>query len=203
MIVGRTRNDIDIKRATWCNQNMEIICHGSKDLVCVRVVVHVKYITVQMLMSIGKLQKKNDCAFVALVTIIKAKIVKGPRNVGLMGSTLVVIACCTILNERKTCRSMGNKGTTKPPEMLQEGAADGNLNITMTTCSDELSEDHSLQTVPAWAKANRKKIKINAILDDASNETFLNEDVAGALGIQEPYEKVKVHVQNEWLKMKS
>ena len=148
MILGRTRNNIDIRRATWCNQNMEIVCHGSKDLGCVWVVVQaklkfgdVKYIAVQMLMSVGELQKKNDCAFVALVTI-KAKIVKGCRNVGLMGATLVVIACCTTLNERQN-----------PPETPREGAADGDMNVTMTTCSGELSEDHSLRTVPVWVKA--------------------------------------------------
>ena len=54
-----------------------------------------------------------------------------------------------------------------------------------------------MRTVPVWVKANGKKIKINAILDDASNETFLNEDVAGALAIQEPYEKIKVHVLSD------
>ena len=42
-----------------------------------------------------------------------------------------------------------------------------------------------------------RKVKINAILDDASNETFLNEDVAGVLGLQEPFQKVQVHVLND------
>ena len=30
-------------------------------------------------------------------------------------------------------------------------------------------------TIPVWVKAQGKKVKVNAILDDASNETFLNE----------------------------
>lgn len=47
-----------------------------------------------------------------------------------------------------------------------------------------------------WLKANDRKVKINAILDDASNETFLNEEIAGVLGIQQPFETVKVHVLN-------
>ncbi|CAB4038982.1 Hypothetical predicted protein, partial [Paramuricea clavata] len=47
-----------------------------------------------------------------------------------------------------------------------------------------------------WLKANGRKVKVNAILDDASNETFLNEQVAGVLGLQEPYKTVKVHVLN-------
>ena len=40
------------------------------------------------------------------------------------------------------------------------------------------------------------KKKINALLDDASNKTFLNE-VAGVLGLQEPFQKVQVHVLND------
>jgi hypothetical protein len=50
--------------------------------------------------------------------------------------------------------------------------------------------------VPVWLKANKRKIKVNAILDDASNETFLNEQVAGVLGLSESFETVKVHVLN-------
>ena len=45
-------------------------------------------------------------------------------------------------------------------------------------------------------KANGRKVKINAILDDASNETFLNEAVAGILGLQEPFKKFQVYVLN-------
>ena len=40
---------------------------------------------------------------------------------------------------------------------------------------------HRLRTIPVWVKVKGKKIKVNAILDDASNESFLNEEVAGAL----------------------
>jgi len=45
-------------------------------------------------------------------------------------------------------------------------------------------------------KAKGRKVKINALLDDASNETFLNK-VAGVLGLQEPFQKVHVHVFND------
>ena len=54
----------------------------------------------------------------------------------------------------------------------------------------------SLRTIPVWLKKNSRKVKVNPILDDASNETFLNEEVAGMLGIQEPFQTVKVHVLN-------
>ena len=64
------------------------------------------------------------------------------------------------------------------------------------TCKAETPiEPYSLRDVPVWIKANRKKVKINATLDDASNETFPNEEVV--LGIQLPFEKVQVHVLND------
>ena len=37
-------------------------------------------------------------------------------------------------------------------------------------------------------KANGRKVKINATLNDASNETLLNEEVAAVLGLQEPFQ---------------
>ena len=46
----------------------------------------------------------------------------------------------------------------------------------------------SLRTIPVWLKSSNRKVKVNAILDDASNESFLNEDVAGMLGIQESFQ---------------
>ncbi|CAB4021602.1 Hypothetical predicted protein [Paramuricea clavata] len=84
-----------------------------------------------------------------------------------------------------------------PPGTPREGVQDGKPTVSMTTCNAEPPEDYSLRTIPVWIKANGKKFKVNAILDDASNETFLNQDVAGVLGIQEPFEKAKVHVLND------
>ena len=46
-------------------------------------------------------------------------------------------------------------------------------------------------------KANGRKIKINAIPDDASNKTFQNEAVAEILGLQEPFGKVQVYVLSD------
>ena len=50
---------------------------------------------------------------------------------------------------------------------------------TLTSRHNEksLTEILSLRTVAVWLKANHRKVKVNAILDDASNETFLNEEV--------------------------
>ena len=80
-------------------------------------------------------------------------------------------------------------------ELPREGA--GHRTHTSTNHDEPAAEALSLRTIPVWVKANGRKVKINAILDDASNETFLNEQVAGALGLQEPYKAVKVHVLND------
>ena len=58
------------------------------------------------------------------------------------------------------------------------------------------TETYSFPTVPVWLKSKKRKIKVNAILDDASNETFLSEEVAGVLGLREPFTTVKVRVLN-------
>ena len=68
----------------------------------------------------------------------------------------------------------------------------------MSSCNTETpNETYSLRTVPVWMKANVTKVNRNAIHDDASNEIFLNEEVAGVLGQQEPLQKVQVHVLND------
>ena len=85
------------------------------------------------------------------------------------------------------------------PVVPREGAPA----VAVTSCNVETPfESYSLRTVPVWMKDNGRKVKINAILDDASNETFLNEEVAGVLGLQEPFQKVQVqvHVLNNTVK---
>ena len=67
---------------------------------------------------------------------------------------------------------------------------------TSTSKQETTTEAFSLRTVPVWLKANDRKVKVNAILDDGSNETFLNEEVAGVLGLKERYQTVTVNVLN-------
>ena len=80
---------------------------------------------------------------------------------------------------------------------LSPEGEDSPVSRAMTTHNPRrLNEAYSLRTIPVWIKAQGKKVKVNAILDDASNESFLNEEVAGALGLKESYQTVKVHVLN-------
>ena len=55
---------------------------------------------------------------------------------------------------------------------------------TATLQKHSSSELVSLRTVPVSIKGNGKKVKINAVLDDASSGTFLNEEIAIPLGLQ-------------------
>lgn len=56
--------------------------------------------------------------------------------------------------------------------------------VTPNSCNAETpTVSYSLRNVHVWMKANGRKIKINAILDDASNETFPNEQDAVVLGL--------------------
>ena len=66
----------------------------------------------------------------------------------------------------------------------------------MTQNQTSTRELCSLRTVPVWLKSRGKKVKVNPILDDASNESFVNENVANLLGIQETFQTVQVHVLN-------
>ncbi|CAB4033268.1 Hypothetical predicted protein, partial [Paramuricea clavata] len=46
-------------------------------------------------------------------------------------------------------------------------------------------------------QANGQKIRVNAVLDDASSASYISEEVAGVLGLSAPYEPVTVQVLNE------
>ena len=99
-----------------------------------------------------------------------------------------------VLSETEPMTTLRYADDWRRPVVPREGAPA----VILTSCNAETPlESYSLRTVPVWMKANGRKVKINAILDDASNETFLNEEVAGVLGLQEPFQKVQVHVLND------
>ncbi len=90
-----------------------------------------------------------------------------------------------------------------PPELPKdpqipprEGATPRDSNTATTQNLNVAVESCSLCAIPVWLKANGKKVKVNAIMDDASNGTFLNEEIASLLGVEEPFQKVQVHVLN-------
>jgi len=54
----------------------------------------------------------------------------------------------------------------------------------------------ALRTVPVFLKNGNRRIKVNALLDEASTKTYLNADVAAELGLQGHPESVTVNVLN-------
>ena len=54
----------------------------------------------------------------------------------------------------------------------------------------------ALRTVSVYLRNGDRKLKINALLDDASTKTYVNADVAAELGLQGKIQKVKVNVLN-------
>ena len=56
----------------------------------------------------------------------------------------------------------------------------------------------ALRTIlPVYLKSGNQKLKVNALLDDASTKTYINADVAAAeLGLQGHPQKVNVSVLN-------
>ena len=54
----------------------------------------------------------------------------------------------------------------------------------------------ALRTLPVYLKSGNRKLKVNALLDDASTKTYVNADVAAELGLQGHPQRVNVSVLN-------
>lgn len=65
------------------------------------------------------------------------------------------------------------------------------------TCHGGEPQFIALRTIPVIVKNGKKKLKVNALLDDASTRTYINMDVAAELGLQGKLQKVTVGVLND------
>ena len=68
--------------------------------------------------------------------------------------------------------------------------------ITDTTMVSEVTRNIALRTIPVYLKNGSRRLKVNALLDDASTKTYLNADVAAELGLKGHPQKVSVSVLN-------
>ena len=55
----------------------------------------------------------------------------------------------------------------------------------------------ALRTVPVYLASGKRKIKVNAILDDCSSRTYLNSDIAAELGLEGSPHELTVNVLND------
>ena len=145
-------------------------------------------------MTAGRSLRKKKLCFRCLASDHRGKYCTKARVCGLDGCSRNhhrLLHGSEVLSETGPMTTLSDG---RRPDVPREGAPA----VTMTSCNAETpAESYSLRTVAVWMKANGRKVKINAILDDASNESFLNEEVAGVLGLQEPFEKVQVYVLND------
>ena len=104
-----------------------------------------------------------------------------------------------LLHDTDNSRKLGPVLPDDKAKSPREGADSATAtNLTMTSCESKVKpEAFSLRTVPVWIKGNGKKVKVNAVLDDASNESFVNEEVTGLLGLTAKWETVQVRVLND------
>ena len=66
----------------------------------------------------------------------------------------------------------------------------------VTGCTGNIA----LRTIPVYLRNGNKKLRVTALLDDASTKTYLNSDVAAEMGLQGEIRKVNVSVLNGQLK---
>ena len=84
--------------------------------------------------------------------------------------------------------TISQEGVGVTTSLPMEGESSIQRAHTATLLEHSSSELASLRTIPVWLKGNGKKVKVNAVLDDASTGTFPNEEIAIALGLQSTYE---------------
>ena len=103
--------------------------------------------------------------------------------------------CLTSDREGRACtkdRPCNSNGCKRNHHHLLHGFAQGNAKDervvsplegapahthTSTSKKERATEIFSFRTAPVWSKADYRKVKGNAMLDDGSNETFIDEEV--------------------------
>ena len=107
--------------------------------------------------------------------------------------------------EDKISQSPPSRSRQSVPDLKAENSsaleqptgAEKKTYIATLALSKSSKEVVSFCTVPVWLKANGQKIRVNAVLDDASSASYISEEVAGVLGLSAPFEPVTVQVLNE------
>ena len=65
---------------------------------------------------------------------------------------------------------------------------------TMMCSKSEIKRTMALRKIPVILKNGCRKLKVNALLDDASTQTYVNADIAAELGLTGTFEAIKVNV---------
>ena len=84
----------------------------------------------------------------------------------------------------------------KEGESREETGRQNETYTTVTSSTVDTTDTIALRIIPVFLKNGNRKIKVNALLDDASTKTYINSDVVAELGLQEQLQKVNVSVLN-------
>ena len=87
-----------------------------------------------------------------------------------------------------------NEMSLTPPQYLTEQATE--RSHSSVTSQNAQARFVALRTVPVFLKNGNRRIKANALLDEASTKTYLNADVAAEPGLQGHLQSVTANVLN-------
>ena len=91
--------------------------------------------------------------------------------------------------------NVAHQGAVSPTEGESKQKEQQN-NTTMMSKEVSVFGNIALRTIPVYLKSGNQKLKVNALLDDASTKTYVNADVAAELGLQGHPQRVNVSVLN-------
>jgi len=157
---------------------------------------HVSCLKMPMSIRDEEFPKTRDCTFVAYVTVTKRRTASERENVE---KTAIEGVITNYFIHRKNLETGKYLLTLKVYDVTEENTeqvTDEHSHSTTLT-SAQYQEFVSFRTIQVWLSAKGKKIKFNAVLDDASTVSYVSEEVAGALGLSVAYEKVTANVLRE------
>jgi len=105
----------------------------------------------------------------------------------------------------KTYETVNEKTQSPRPQETKVGESsvrsegetkEADSSYTTVTAKKGTSGTIALRTIPVYLRNGVKRMKVNALLDDASTKTYINSDVAAELGLQGCLQQVNVSVLN-------
>ena len=85
-------------------------------------------------------------------------------------------------------------------QLRKDDSQGDNSTRSHTTRKEQTSENRkefiALRRVPVVLKNGNREMTVNALLDDASTQTYINNDVAAELGLHGKFQKATVNVLN-------
>ena len=99
-----------------------------------------------------------------------------------------------LLHEHKVQSEQNSTQVKTPSQSDRKQSESSNTYVTKTENSQSFL---SLRTVPVYLSNGNKTVKVNALLDEASTRTYVNEDIAAELGLSGELQIMTVNVLDD------